>query len=351
MIVYSNRHVKNDHLSIIVVLSTLIVLSSSISNYGYYNVANIVYGQIDPGQANSTNTTGLVNIQDIPLKKVHVGDIDIAYKMFGKGDPILLISPAQGDMNAWKPSTLSELSSNHTVTVFDNRGVGNTTAGTKPFSIQQFANDTVGLMDALKIQKAGVLGYSLGSFVAQQLSVTHPEKVNRLILIASSCGGKEGIHLSPEIDVALKGFLKKISNDTPFTRQEVKEIMSVGMGSGWLKLHPNFFETISIPEFTQPKDFFHSITPDNNLKQAKATEEWRATNWNGVCNEITKLSVPTLIMTGTDDITVPALNSLVIAEKIPGAWLIQFKNAGHSLPEQYPDEINKILQTFLSTIK
>ena len=88
---------------------------------------------------------------------------------------------------------LRNLSSNHTVIVFDNRGVGNTTIGTKPFSIQQFANDTAGLLDALKIQKADVLGYSLGSFVTQQLAVTHPEKVNRLILVAASCGGKDSI--------------------------------------------------------------------------------------------------------------------------------------------------------------
>ena len=155
-----------------------------------------MYGQ--PDQMNS-NVTNSLNIQNIPLKKVHVGDIDIAYKTFGKGDPILLVSGSSSDMNAWEPSTLRNLSSNHTVIVFDNRGVGNTTTGTKPFSIQQFANDTAGLLDALKIQKADVLGYSLGSFVAQQLTVMHPEKVNRLILVAASCGGKDGISQSPQL--------------------------------------------------------------------------------------------------------------------------------------------------------
>jgi len=79
------------------------------------------------------------NIQNIPAKQVHVGDIDIAYKMLGKGDPILLISGSSSDMNAWQPSILRDLSSNHTVIVFDNRGVGNTTPGSKPFSIQQLA--------------------------------------------------------------------------------------------------------------------------------------------------------------------------------------------------------------------
>ena len=60
-------------------------------------------------------------------------------------------------MDTWDPTILGKLSSNHTVIIFDNRGVGNTTTGTKPFSMIQFANDTAGLLDALKIQKADVL--------------------------------------------------------------------------------------------------------------------------------------------------------------------------------------------------
>jgi pimeloyl-ACP methyl ester carboxylesterase len=67
--------------------------------------------------------------------------------------------------------------------VFDGRGVGNTTTGFNPYTIEQLANDTAGLLDALKIRKADVLGYSLGSFVAQQLTITYPERVNRLILL------------------------------------------------------------------------------------------------------------------------------------------------------------------------
>jgi pimeloyl-ACP methyl ester carboxylesterase len=154
---------------------------------------------------NSNNITNSLDIQNIPVQKVHVADIDIAYKMLGKDEPILLISGASADMNAWEPITLRGLSSNHTVIVFDNCGVGNITSGTRPFSIQQLTNDTVGLLDTLKIQRANVLGYFLGSFVAQQLTVTHPEKINRLILLGVSCGGKEGIPPSPQ---HVKFFLK-----------------------------------------------------------------------------------------------------------------------------------------------
>src|SRR5215212_10717323 len=152
---------------LLVVITTLPTIMTTTSNR--------VYGQ-ELDQMDLMVTDSSAKIQSIPAKKVQVGDIDIAYKMLGKGDPILLISPAQADMNAWEPSTLGRLSSNNTVIVFDNRGVGNTTTRSRPFSVQQFANDTAGLMDALKIQKADVLGYSLGSFVAQQLAVTHTQK-------------------------------------------------------------------------------------------------------------------------------------------------------------------------------
>ena len=303
----------------------------------------LAYGQSD--QTNSNVTNSLI-IHNIPVKKVHVGDIDIAYKTFGKGDPILLVSPAQADMNVWEPSILRDLLTNHTVIVFDNRGVGNTTTGNRPFSIQQFANDTAGFLDALKIQSADVFGYSQGSLVAQQLAVTHPEKVNRLILVAASCGGKEGVPPSPQLLKMVIDIVDRIANHTPITPQEVKTLLYQGLGSGWVKLHPNYLKTIPIPE---AKDLFPSITPNNNLQQLNVYRNWVATNWSGICDELTKISIPTLVITGTDDNNVPTPNSLIIAGKIHGAWLIQIKDAGHRLMLQYPAEINRVLQTFLSS--
>ena len=80
---------------------------------------NIVNGQTNVTQANSTNTTAnLVNTQDIPLQKVPVGDIEMAYKIFGKGDPIILHNGASDNMDAWDPAFLTKLASNHTVIIF-----------------------------------------------------------------------------------------------------------------------------------------------------------------------------------------------------------------------------------------
>jgi pimeloyl-ACP methyl ester carboxylesterase len=329
---------------IAIAISNFVISNSLFGNIGFNDTIYFVYSQSESNRTYS-NTTQAVSIKDTSLEKVGVGDIDIAYKMFGSGDPILLISPAQGDMNTWDPSLLSTLSNNHTVIVFDNRGVGNTSTGIKPFSIQQFANDTAGLMNTLKVQNATVLGYSLGSFIAQQLAVTHPEKVNSLVLIASSCGGKESIPTNPRNLEIVVDMINKVANGTVVPSEQVKEAISLGLGSGWLKLHPNFLTTTDFPE---AKYLFPSITPDNNLKQLNAGQKWFAKDWNGVCEDLTKISVPTLILTGTDDVNVPTKNSLIIAENIPGSWLVQMKNAGHQITAQYPDEINKILQTFLS---
>jgi pimeloyl-ACP methyl ester carboxylesterase len=343
----SHRLVRNDHLVLIAVISTLVIASPSINNYGYFDITKVAYGQSDPNQMNS-NTTSSVNIQDLPLKKVRIGDIDIAYKMFGKGEPILLISGVGNDMNSWDPSTLKSLSSNHTVIIFDNRGVANTTTGSKAFSIQQFANDTAGLLDVLKIQKADVLGHSMGGMVAQQLAVTHPEKVNRLILVSTTCGGKDSIPPSPQLAKFVTEFENKLLNNIPITPQEIKLTMSASLGPAWIRMHPNSLDTI--PKKVLPaKDLFPGVPVNTMAQQQKVVLNWRATNWIGICDELSKISAPTLIITGTDDGSIQPANSLIIAGKIPGSWLVQIKDAGHQVMSQYPDKFNKVLQTFLST--
>jgi pimeloyl-ACP methyl ester carboxylesterase len=235
-------------------------------------------------------------------------------------------------MDAWQPSILRDLSRNHTVIIFDNRGVGNTTVGTKSFSIQQFANDTVGLLDALRIQKADVLGFSMASFIAQEITLLHPEKVNRLILYGATCGGEGNIPQTPQVVKILSDL---VNNRT----QDPEKILSVTFPLEWVKSHPNR----TIPESKE-------IVTSKTLKQQfDLNEGWLATNWSGVCGQLTKISKPTLVITGTEDVAVPAANSLILAQKIPGAWLVQIKGGGHGLMYQYPEQFDKIVKTFLET--
>src|ERR671914_715505 len=235
----NHRLVRKDHLILIAAAAPMLIIASSLIGIdGYFGTPKIVYSQSDQDQMNSNTTTKSVNIQDIPLEKVRVGDIDIVYKMFGKGEPILLFNGASDGMDAWDPSFLTGLSSNHTVIAFDQRGIGNTTAGSNPYTMLQLANDTAGLLDALKIQQAHVMGYSLGSYLAQQLTVSHPDKVNRLILVASSCGGKDGIPKPPEFLKLQAEIVNKSLNNVSISQEEMKSLVSASLGSGWIRLHP-----------------------------------------------------------------------------------------------------------------
>ena len=303
----------------------------------------IVYGQTNQTVSDNAN---LLNIQDIPAKKVHVGDIDIAYKILGKGEPILLFNGASDSMDAWDPSFLTGISSNHTVIVFDQRGIGNSTVGSKPYIYPQLANDTAGLLDALKIPKADVMGYSLGGHIAQAFTISYPEKVNRLILVATTCGGKDSIPKPPEFKKLQAEIVNKSLNNIPIT-QELKSLDAASLGSGWVKLHP---ESVDIPaNTTSLQQLKPGLTPEitNNQKNLGI---WENTNWSGACDEEAKLAKPTLVITGTDDNDyMPHGNALILASKIPGAWLIQIKDAGHAVMNQYPEEIGKIVNTFLST--
>jgi pimeloyl-ACP methyl ester carboxylesterase len=312
---------------VLIITFSLLIALSIINNY--FGPYKFVYGQ--PNQMNANNTNSL-NIESISSKKVHVGDIDIAYKSFGKGDALLLISGSGLVMDAWQPSVLRDFSRNHTVIIFDNRGVGNTTVGTKSFSIQQFANDTVGLLDALRIQKADVLGFSMASFIAQEITLLHPEKVNRLILYGATCGGEGNIPQTPQVVKILSDL---VNNRT----QDPEKILSVTFPLEWVKSHPNR----TIPESKE------IVTSKTLRQQFDLNEGWLATNWSGVCGQLTKISKPTLVITGTEDVAVPAANSLILAQKIPGAWLVQIKGGGHGLMYQYPEQFNKIVKTFLET--
>ena len=328
---------------IIIFMFIVIIPATAIIMLTITTTNNPVYGQQDKTSFNATDS---LTIQSIPAKKVQVGDIDIAYKMLGKGDPILLFNGATEGMDQWDPSFPRSLSSNHTVIAFDSRGLGNTTMGSKQYSMQQLADDAAGLLDALKIPDADVMGYSLGSYIAQKFTIIYPDKVNTLTLVASSCGGKDNTPIPPEFLKLELEIANKSLNNISISQDEMKELVIASEGSGWIKLHPEVLENIPT-DMQQAKP---GLSPEAMNNQTNVTMEWAAPNWSGACDELAKLDKPTLVITGTDDNKlVPYVNSLKIVEKIPGAWLVQIKNAGHAVMDQYPEEMGKIINTFLST--
>jgi len=119
------------------------------------------------------------------MPSVRINNIDCYYEIHGKGSPLILIAGLASDSQSWKP-ILGGLAEYFKVVIFDNRGIGRTQYPRDSFRISALALDTVCLLDALAIKKADILGHSMGGYIAQEIAIEYPERVNRLIL-ASTC--------------------------------------------------------------------------------------------------------------------------------------------------------------------
>jgi pimeloyl-ACP methyl ester carboxylesterase len=105
----------------------------------------------------------------------------------------------------------------------------------------------------------------------------------------------------------------------------------------WIQQHTDYIQ----------KNF---VFPMGKVSKESLQRQFEATsNWSGVCNRLPSITKPTLVITGSEDITSPPANSILIVEKIPGAWLVQIKGGGHGVMFQYPQQFASISETFLST--
>jgi len=262
-------------------------------------------------------------------RMVAVGDIEVAHQIFGEGEPLLLIMGYSGTMDLWAPEVLKELASKYQLIIFDNRGMGKTTASDKEFTIELFADDTRGLLDALSIERAHVLGWSLGTYIAQELTLRYPDRVEKLILYAGDPGGKEAIYPGPEIMDAL-------GDTSASPRERGERLLATLFPEKWLKEHPD------------PRTYFPELTetssPENIERQYQA---WQ--NWKGTYSRLAKITQPTLLITGADDVNTPWQNSLIMVDLIPGVWLVQLKGGGHGVMYQYPKKFSRIVLTFLAS--
>jgi len=268
-----------------------------------------------------------INVQAAETKYMQVDDIKMAYQESGTGDTLLLIMGYGSTMDIWPGTLVDQLAQDYKVIIFDNRGMGNTTAGSKEFSIALFAEDAAGLLNALKIEKANVLGWSMGSYIAQELAIRFPSKLRKLILYGSTVGGNQEIEADPETLAIL--------NDYSGTPEQIGErFFKLLFPPEFLTANPEFYKTFPVPKE-------HS-SPENMGKQSMAIQ-----NWPGTIGRINNLKIKTLLLCGTEDVVVPPKNSVELAQIIPNSWLIQVDGAGHGLMYQDPKSTVEIIKIFL----
>src|SRR5215203_2011445 len=313
---------------------TMTLILISVMLLPFYYIPQFAWSQSqEPAQDNAYTRAQTEHVQ--------VGDISIAYKRFGQGKPILFISGTSQTKDAWEPTLLLELAAtNHTVIVFDNRGMGETTVGTKPFSIEQFANDTAGLLDALNIEKVDVFGISLGTFIAQELTLNYPQKLDRLILHAGYCGGNEAIYASGQAFESIMTLSSPQILRNMTAEQQAMILAQIMFPPQWLEEHPEILN--SVIQLAPVR----SATPEIIQQQGLASGTWK-----GSCDRLANITQPTLLIVGDQDLLIPAANSVMMAQRIPNSWLVIIQGTGHGAMLQVPNEFTAYIQSFLQTAK
>lgn len=263
------------------------------------------------------------------MEKQTVGDIDICYEVRGEGPPLVMIMGLTANIDWWPPELLRALESRYRLLLLDNRGAGRTPPGEGAFTIKRFADDTAGLMDALGIEHAHVMGVSMGGMIAQELVLQHPEKVDGLVLCCTFCGG---VHAArPGLPV-----LATMARRSPDPEVQARRALSVLFPGEWLAEHPettdNFIGRVSIA----------FITPENARRQIGAVLRFNT------YGRLPLIDKRTLVLCGSEDMLVPPRNSRILTSRIPDARLREFAGAGHGFINQCCDGVAAAVDGFLS---
>jgi 3-oxoadipate enol-lactonase len=242
---------------------------------------------------------------------IGVGDIELDYERSGSGTPLLLIMGMSGTALHWGEPFLERLRSEFDVIAYDHRGVGTSSRLEGAVTIREMAEDAARLLAALEIDSAHVLGISMGGMIAQELALAHPGLVQTLMLGCTYSGGEGSALAAPEV-------LQKLT----------EAMMS---GDRERALRAGFDVNISA-EVAQDEALFASfeeIARRRAVAVSVVIQQMQACAAHDTRARLASLSVPTLVLHGTEDQLLPVINGRLIASLIPGARLEIFEGAGH----------------------
>jgi pimeloyl-ACP methyl ester carboxylesterase len=252
-----------------------------------------------------------------PVLTAQVGGIELGYRIVGKGDPLLMIVGYACTMDSWDPRMITELAQNHRVIMFDNRGTGSSTIDDTELTLSQMAEDAVLLLKALHIDKADLMGWSMGSIIAQEMLLKHPDTVDKAVLYATAVDAQP---------------IKKALDEMAALKKD--EFISRLFPQAWKDMHPDIYSRLPGGP---------AVSMDVIKRQYAAIIDWK-----GSRTRLKKIDAnEVLILAGEEDRITPIDQNLAAAQQIPGAWLVRFRGADHWLMYQAPEEMAKTVDFFL----
>jgi len=263
----------------------------------------------------------------MPVEKIN--ETKIFYEIHGKGFPIVMISGLTENSDWWDERLIKELSKNWMVILFDNRGSGRS-ENDKDFTLKDLADDINFLMNFLNVDKAHILGHSMGGMIAQELVLNYPERIKKLILYSTSCGGSKYVPPSQEV---LKMLVEDKRGKTQ--REIVEDYIKILFTDEFSKKNPDFIERFI------DKVMIARISHREYMRQLNAIFSFKT------CRRLKTVSTPTLVIHGKKDILSPYQNAENISKLIPGAQMILFENSAHMIFEENFDDVLTCIIKFL----
>jgi len=250
------------------------------------------------------------------------------YEEHGSGRPLLLIPGLGASRLSWWKQ-IEPLSRRYRVISFDNRDAGDSAHATAPYSIGELAEDAAQAIEALDLGPTCVIGWSMGTFISQELTVRHPQLVEKLILVAGSAGGATQTRAAPEIAALLR------RSETEPIEARVRRTYPLLAAPGYMEQHPDDLDHLVWSQSAKPMSFV-----------CYQRQFGAIMNWPGVGPRLPQVKTPTLVIHGDVDPLVPYPNGEYIASQIPDATLSTYGGVGHLPPIEAPERFNREVDSF-----
>jgi pimeloyl-ACP methyl ester carboxylesterase len=275
---------------------------------------------------------------ELPNRLVSAANgIDYAYRETGEGAvPLVVLNHWRGNLDNWDPALVNALARTRRVIAFDNAGVGSST-GTTPSTVRQMADDAIAFLAAMDIDVADILGFSIGSFVGQEIALTRPSLVRRLVLASSAPQGGAGMHgWAPDVIAAVgtpetspDGYLDVFFAGSPSSRDAGKQALQ--------------------RMYARSQDRDKATTWETRQAQYDAVCTWGIPD-HGVLQRVSAISQPVFVANGDSDPMILPHYSYLLAGLIPQARLKIYPDAAHGFLFQHHAEFAADVESFLSEL-
>jgi pimeloyl-ACP methyl ester carboxylesterase len=260
--------------------------------------------------------------------------VDYAYREVGEGTvPLVLLQHFRGNLDYWDPPLIDALSAHRHVVLFDNTGVGGS-SGATPSTVAEMARDAIAFLEATGLDHVDLLGYSLGSFVAQEIALNRPSVVRSVVLASSAPKGAVGMHgWAPDVIAAVgkpepdpDGYLRVFFAPTEASRRA---------GQGTLQ------RIFSRPDPDRPTSW------QTRQSQYDAVCEWGEPN-HALLQRVSAIEQPVFVANGDQDPMIRPHYSYLLAGLIPHARVKLYPDAAHGFLFQHRDEFASDVEAFLA---